>query len=413
PHTFKPAADGQMGCLLKLYREWQLSGDTEWLRSLWPQAKRALEFAWHHWDPDRDGVMTGEQHNTYDIEFWGPNPMMGALYLGALRAGAEIALALGDDESAATYQEVFEEGSAKLDAACWEHVQRIPPPDEITTDGIGGMGDAAAGAEGVEGPKYQFGLGCLSDQLLGQWFCHVVGLGYVLPEDRVKQALQSVYRYNSRRDLSDHPNCQRIYALNDESGLLLCSWPRGGRPALPFPYSDEVWTGIEYQVAAHLIYEGFVEEGLDLVAAVRERHAGHNRNPWNEFECGHHYARAMSSWSLLLALSGYQYSAIEQSLAFAPRLSAEDFRCFFTTGSGWGLFSQRQTDGRMLAEIRLDYGELALRSVRLRAPGGPVQAELEGMTMAAEREVAGEQVVVSFPRAVTISAGQTLRLCLE
>ena len=146
--------------------------------------------------------------------------------------------------------------------------------------------------------------GCLSDQLLGQWFAAVVGLGYLLPPEHVRETLQSIYRYNFKHNFRDHANTQRIYALNDEKGLLLCSWPRGKRPALPFVYSDEVWTGIEYQVAAHLIYEGLVEEGLAIVKAVRDRYDGERRNPWNEVECGNHYARALSSWSLLTALSG-------------------------------------------------------------------------------------------------------------
>ncbi len=167
-------------------------------------------------------------------------------------------------------------------------------------------------------PRYQFGPGCLSDQLLGQWFCEVVDLGYVLPEEEVKSALESIFKHNWKGDLSDHDSVQRTYALNDEAGLLLCTWPNGGRPRYPFTYADEVWTGIEYQVAAHLIYEDMVEEGLAIVKGVRDRHDGVARNPWNEFECGHHYARAMSSWSLILALSGFHYNARERFIAFAP-----------------------------------------------------------------------------------------------
>jgi hypothetical protein len=152
----------------------------------------------------------------------------------------------------------------------------------------------------------------------------------------VSATLASIYRHNFRHDFFDHPHAQRIYALEDEKGLLLCSWPRGGRPALPFVYADEVWTGIEYQVAAHLIYAGQVAEGLAMVRAVRDRYDGRRRNPWNEVECGSHYARALSSWSLVTALSGFTFSAPERRLGFAPRVSPRDFRCFFTTGDGWG-----------------------------------------------------------------------------
>ncbi|MFQ5791573.1 MAG: GH116 family glycosyl-hydrolase [Acidobacteriota bacterium] len=285
PHA---AADGQMGTIVKLYREWQISGDVDVLRRLWPNAKRALEFAWKQWDPDQDGVMEGVQHNTYDIEFHGPNPMMGAIYLTALRCAEEMALAMGDPASAGKYRRLHQQGRELLDRETWNGEFYVQAYDRAQEE------------------KYQLGAGCLSDQLLGQWMAHIVGKGYVLPEEHVKEAIKAVYKNNFRDTLSDHYNPQRIYALGDEGGLLLCSWPRGNRPLLPFVYSDEVWTGIEYQVAAHLIYEGFVDEGVNIVRAVRNRYDGERRNPWNEVECGNHYARALASWSVLLALSGFQ-----------------------------------------------------------------------------------------------------------
>src|SRR5206468_9736057 len=173
------------------------------------------------------------------------------------------------------------------------------------------------------------------------------------------------------RAFSDHANCQRIYALNDEAGILLCSWPNGGRPRYPFPYADEVWTGIEYQVAAHCLYEGLIEEGLRIVQAVRDRYDGAKRNPWDEVECGHLYARAMSSWSLLLALSGFHWDATTGTLAFAPKVRADDFRCFFSTGTGWGTFEQQRQGERSTATIRMLEGELTLRAFTWSAAVAP------------------------------------------
>ncbi len=354
---FQPAADGQFGCVLKVYREWQLSGDDQFLRGLWPQVKKAIEYAWKQWDADRDGVMEGEQHNTYDIEFYGPNPMMGTLYLGGLRAAERMARAVGDTEAAQTYARLARSGAAKLDRELWNgeyYVQKYDPAAH---------------------PKYQFGEGCLSDQLLGQWFAHVVGLGHLLPAERVRRALQSVFRYNFTVGFQDFGNPQRIYALNDERALLVCSWPKGKRPELPLVYSDEAWTGIEYQVAAHLIYEGMVEEGLAIVKAARDRYDGFRRNPWNEVECGSHYARAMSSWSLALALSGFGYSAPEKWIAFGPRINRRNFRCFFSTGSGWGLFSQTAGPSGLRAALDVRHAQLVLREFRL--------APLEGFRPAA------------------------------
>ena len=223
--------------------------------------------------------------------------------------------------------------------------------------------------EDVNENKYQYGTGCLSDQLLGQQLSHVAGLGYILPEEHVKKSVQSIFKYNFFNDLSNHYSVQRTYALNDERGLVLCSWPMGGRPRLPFVYSDEVWTGIEYQVAAHLIYEGFIDEGLTIVKAVRERHDGIRRNPWNEVECGNHYARSMASWSLLPALSGYKFDLVNNIIEFNPVINQESFSCFFSCGKAWGVFSQilNTDNGEYDYDIKTLYG--SLNGIMIKANG--------------------------------------------
>lgn len=395
-----PAADGQMGCVLKLYREWKLSGDRAFLAQLWPHAKRAIQYAWEKWDADRDGVMEGEQHNTYDIEFYGPNTMMGTLYLAALKAGAEIASELGEAQFADECRRLIESGARLYDEHLWngEHYLQDVVPPAAPAEGLGGGRQSVQSSGEV---RYQYGPGCLSDQMLGQWFAHVVGLGHVLPSERVRSALQAVFRHNFRRDLSAHASCQRTYALNDEAGLLLCTWPNGGRPRYPFPYADEVWTGIEYQVAAHMVYEGMVEEGLAIVRGVRSRHDGIRRNPWDEFECGHHYARALASWSVLLALSGYEYDARTGLLAFAPRVSEGEFRCLFTTGTGWGSFEQQHDR----ACITLHWGEVALNAVKVPlAESGPLRATLDGEPV----EASLQDGRLPFSKPVRLSAGQRL-----
>jgi len=413
---FKPAADGQMGSILKLYREWQFSGDLSFLRSLWPAARRTLDYAWHAWDPDRDGVMEGEQHNTYDIEFYGPNTMVGTLYLGALLAGERMARAVGDDAAAKEYRRVFDSGTTRLDAELWAdgyYIQRVPDVSQIKTQNVENAETWYASAVDKGDVKYQYGRGCLSDQLLGQWFAEVVGLGHLLREDHVRATLASIYRYNFRHDFANHPNMQRIYALNDEKGLVLCSWPRGQRPGLPFVYSDEVWTGIEYQVAAHLIYEGMVAEGLAITKAVRDRYDGERRNPWNEVECGSHYARALASWSLLTAVSGCHWSAPGSRLVFAPRLGQSDFRCLFTTGEGWGVFAQKIGPREVTGAIELHGGRLTLARFGF-APGetdgGTPTASINGRALGASREKGG---LMTFDPLAQLVAGDRLLVSVK
>jgi hypothetical protein len=130
---------------------------------------------------------------------------------------------------------------------------------------------------------------------------------------------------------------------------------------LPFVYSDEVWTGNEYQVASHLIHEGYVDEGLTIVKATRSRYDGRTRNPWNEYECGNWYARAMSSYALLGALSGFRYSAVEKTVWLAPRVKTRPFECFFSTASGFGTIALRER----AVSIRIIEGELPVERLVL------------------------------------------------
>lgn len=374
----KAAADGQLGCIVKLYRDWQLSGDDALLADLWPRARAALEFCWipGGWDADRDGVMEGCQHNTMDVEYFGPNPQMEGWYLAALRAAEEMARYLGESDFAAACHALFARGRAWTDARLFNgeyYEHEIRPPagaDAIAPGLLVGMG-----AADLRHPDYQLGPGCLVDQLVGQTLAHVCGLGYLLDPGHVKTALHSIATYNLRERFSDHFNCMRTYALGDEAGLLMASYPRG-RPANPFPYFTEVMTGFEYVAAIGMLYEGQVAEGLRCIANIRARYDGRKRSPFDEAECGHHYARAMAAWGALLALTGFHYSAVERRLTLAPR----DGTCFWSNGYAWGVYRQRA-------------GELALTVQRGALTIGRIA--LAGL---------GELIL---PAAQTIVAGQT------
>jgi non-lysosomal glucosylceramidase len=395
--SFHPCVDGQLGGVMKTYRDWLLCGDDDWLRALWPRVKKALAYTWEEWDADRDGVIDGVQHNTYDIEFQGPNPLSGAFYMGALRAAEEMARYLGEDAEAKEYRALFERGSARLDELVFngEYYYQLYDPQKVSTQ--------------------QFGEGCLSDQMLGQWLAAICGLGYLFRPENVRSALHAVFCHNWRASLKDHPNAMRIYAIGGDAGLLMASWPRGNRPLVPTMYSDEVWTGIEYQVASHLILEGCVREGLTIVKGARDRHDGLKRNPWDEAECGSHYARAMSSWGLILALSGYFCNSAQGLLQFAPAFRAEDFRCIWSSGTGWGVFTQKLGEGNADVTLRLLGGHQALSRLRLR-PGERcrnARAEFAGRDVGCSSTADGDWLDVVFTPAVRLGAGQTLTVTLS
>ncbi|WOO43715.1 GH116 family glycosyl hydrolase [Rubellicoccus peritrichatus] len=345
-HDHHAAADGQLGGIMKIHRDWKISGDTDWLRAIWPKVQSSLQYCIDTWDPDRNGTLIEPHHNTYDIEFWGADGMCTSFYLGALKAAAIMAEALGEDSSA--YQSLYEAGRTFMEGELfngeyfiqkiqWEGLKASSPADAATPGGVKSYrSPESRKLLEKEGPKYQYGNGCLSDGVLGQWMAEVCGVGEILDQAKVRSHLNAVYRYNFRKSLHNHANPQRpTYALNDEAGLLLCSWPHGDRLTLPFVYSEEVWTGIEYQVASHLIMMGEREKGVEIVRAVRSRYDGRVRNPFDEYECGHWYARAMSSYSLFQAFSGARYDAVEQVL-YLKQDGNEDYSTFLCTENGYG-----------------------------------------------------------------------------
>jgi len=339
-----PAADGQLGCVTRVYREWQLTGDDEFLKEVWEGVGLVLEYAIKNWDLDGDGVLDARQHNTYDIEFYGISSLTNAIFYAALKAGTEMARYLGEDEKAARWEDIRIKGSAKMDELLWngEYYKQLLP------EGVD-----------IDKYKYQYGDGCITDQMLGQVFAHVYGLGYILPKDHVKKAVKSIFDYNYLEELGDHTSIQRVYAYSDEGGVLTCSWPHGGRPKKPFVYSDEVWTGIEYQIATNLIYEGYVDEALKIVDTLRHRYNGDRRSPYNEIECGNHYARSMAAWGILVAMSGYDFDLPNGKIGFNPVVGDEAFKCFYSNGKSWGTYEQEvQADGTITRKIKPLYGNL-------------------------------------------------------
>lgn len=403
PTGEQPFADGHASCILKAYREALNTPDDTFFRRYWPNIRRAVDYLiardakTHAGEPA--GILEDDQWNTYDEALHGVTTFIGAYYLAALRAGEEWARRVGESSVADRFHSVFERGQKKLIELCWngEYFQQHLP-DYLSRPG-------------------EVGPGCMSDQLIGQWWAHQLGLGYLLPPDTIRSALQSVYRYNWKPDLTGWRHLPRAFAGDRDKGLIICTWPKGGRPAHVMLYSDEVWTGIEYQVAAHMIYEGLIEEAFAIVKGARDRYDGTprppiTRNPWNEIECGGHYARAMSSWSLLLALSGFRYDGPRQALQLNPRHQPERFQSFFSGPEGWGSLRQSREGNRQQNEIAVAEGRFAVRSVQLAVVGAPssVRVQLAGTNVQSRFRTDGKTLEVTLAEPCTVGAGQTLRL---
>lgn len=338
------AADGQMGTIIKVYRDWQLSGDDAKLKEMWPNIKKAMAFAWTGiWDMNKDGVMEGEQHNTMDINYVGPNPQMAAWYLGALKASEKMASYLKDKAFERECKDLYTKGRTWVDSNLFNgeyYEQQIPEGASKTA---------------------QLGKGCLVDQLAGQYLAHTTGLGYILDKDHVQTTLKSIMKYNYIDNFNEHFNTFRSFALGDEHGLIMASYPHGDLLEKPFPYYTEVMTGFEYSTAAHMIYEGQTQAGLQIFKDVRNRYDGFKRNPFNEGEYGHRYARAMAAWAGILAYTGFEFSAVENSMAFNSR----EGNYFWSNGYQYGTIEIVNQGKAKLVKIVSKNGDLKLKKFTL------------------------------------------------
>ena len=392
-----PALDGMLGTVLKTYREYRQGAGEEWLSRLWPRVKKLMEYVMNTLDPDGEGVIRGEQPNTYDISIYGPNAFIGSLYLAALRAAEEMARRTGDRRMAERYRQVYEKGRVNLPREIWNgeyYVQKV---------------------DLVKHVEHQYGLGCHADQLLGQWWAHQLDLGYLLPEDQVRTTLDSVLKYNWREDFAGFQQEPRAFASEHDKGLLICTWPKGGRPKVPTLYSDEVWTGIEYEVAGLLLYEGRDEDAMKILRGVRARYDGRERSPWNDIECGDHYARAMSSWTLLEAAAGQRYNAAEEFLAFAPNTTPENFRCFFITAAGWGTFDQRISQSAQVETLSARYGRVSLRALEFACGGKATKASamLNGKALPLTSSFIAKGARLEASPAIVLNAGDSLQVVIS
>ncbi|MFC5649178.1 GH116 family glycosyl-hydrolase [Paenibacillus solisilvae] len=368
---FHACADGQFGGVIKAYRDWKISGDTKWLLSNWQAIKQSIEYAWadsneDKWDPKKKGVLEGRQHHTLDMELYGPNSWLSGFYLAALKAGAEIAAYLGEHETAEMYDRIFQSGKQWVDRELFNGEYYSQQLDLSSYGAI-----ERFGVEAVDGYwnketgqiKYQIAEGCVIDQVVAQWHANLCGLGEIFDKEQTRQALKSLYQNNFKANMRNEANTWRLFSLNDEGGLVICTWPQGSvKPAIPLTYNSETMTGFEYQAAAHMIQEGLIEEGLSIVTAIRDRYDGEKRNPWNEIECGSNYARSMASYSLLHAYSGFEYNLTERLVGFHPvPYTGSVFRTLWSLDSGWGTFEIGDDE----VNIKVLGGKLNLGVLRL------------------------------------------------
>lgn len=342
PENYFACVDGQMGEIIKCYREWKISGDTEWLKKQADKIFAMLEFAWsknnpHLWDANCDGVIEGRQHNTLDIELFGPNSWMQGFYLLALDCASKIAEELVDEARVKQYKNLYYHGKEWTNVNLFNgeyFCQKSELADKSIVDKFSAV-DYYWNDEAGE-IKYQIGEGCIIDQMLADWHSAILGLSEVFDKDKKDKALESLYKYNYNSSMRNVTNSFRNFALNDEAGTIICSYPTNRRePAIPILYATETMTGFEYALGGLMISQGYISEGENIIKAVRNRYDGEKRNPWSEIECGHNYARSMASYALLLIYSGFSFDMSKKYIGFKP-IKEGDGNYFWSVGTSYG-----------------------------------------------------------------------------
>lgn len=405
---FGDAIDGNCGTILRVLRESQMTPDYTFLASIWERVKLSMDHVITKWDSDEDGMLEGSQHNTLDEPWFGQVHWLINLYHAALKASAVMARQMKQADVAARYERIVEKGAPAMVDLLWneEFGYFIHKPGDSDQE------------------KHGSTNGCHIDQVLGDSWLFNVGIDPILPKDKIKKALEALWKYNFTPDVGAFrkimPN-GRWYAAPGDAGLVMCSFPNGriipksGKEGYA-GYLNECMTGFEWQVAAHMIWEGMIEEGLAIGKAIHDRYSPKVRNPYNEIECSDHYSRAMASYGAYMAACGYRYDGPEGKLGFGPRLTPEDFRSAFTTAEGWGSFSQKVPSGRLVAGIELRYGRLQLKELTLdkvdgvAAKGAKVELDSKPVDVAFGTEA--DHYVLNFGPGLTINSGQKLVVTL-
>jgi uncharacterized protein (DUF608 family) len=405
-----PAVDAQAGAILRSLREHQMSADDAFLRRVWPGVKRAVLWLIAQ-DGDGDGILEGGQHNTLDTDWYGPVAWLSGLYLAALQAAAALADEMNDRALAQRCRGILERGQKRIVADLFDgeyFYNKVDPRHPETVNS---------------------GTGCEIDQVMGQSWAFQVGLPRVLPEKETRAALKALWRYNFSPDVGPYREINkpgRWYAMAGEAGLLMCTFPRkgwdyekakggAGKGAWAAMYFNECMNGFEHQVAGHMIWEGLVQEGLAVERAVHDRYHASKRNPWNEVECGDHYARSMASYGVFLAACGFEYDGPKGHIGFAPRLTPENFKAAFTAAEGWGTYSQRAEVGGQRSEVAVKWGRLRVKALAFVMTKKPtsVAVRVGDKVIGASVSYQDGRATVTLAEDVVLAVGQVIEVALS
>jgi non-lysosomal glucosylceramidase len=399
----QPAIDGQAGRILGCLREHQMSADPTFLKTNWPNIKKAAQFVINQ-DKNGDGLTDTPMENTLDAVWDGEIAWIAGLCIAAIKAAEVMAEEMGDTAFAKKCHEYVVKGSKNMDDFLFNGEYYIHKPDPIK------------GRKGVG--SYNT---CHIDQVLGQSWAWQVGLGRINDREKTISALKSLWKYNFMQDvgpyLKEHTGW-RPFALAGEGGMVMNTNPKnevnpyGESVTWQLGYFHECMTGFEHQVASHLMAEEMTEESLILTRAVHDRYHAYKRNPFNEIECSDHYGRAMASYGTFITACGFEYHGPNGFIRFAPKWNKENFKAPFVTAKGWGSYAQEKQNNKQVYRFEVKSGSLRLQKINLQKiselPLEKVTAVVKGQKIKLNYQQNGNDIILELSKPLTIQTNEIL-----
>ncbi len=351
--------------VMMVCRDYLWTADKAYLDAMWPAVVKAMDYT-GSLDSDGDGLPDRDcGFQTYDQwQMRGAPSYIASLWIGALRAAIRLARDAAKPDYAQRWQEILDKASASFDRVLFNGRYYSLWVDGIIRDGI-----------------------CMSDQISGEWFSHLMGLPTTISEKNLAVAIENIWKNN----------------FSPETGLRNATAPNGGLdgPVMNNLQAGGVWSGIEFAFASFLMDHGRYDDGVRLVEAVHRRYLRAGM-PWNHVECGGHYTRAMSSWATLLAATGFKPDWPAQSLTLAPAVPG-DFHAPWVTAAGFGRVSRRS--GTLT--IACHSGALEFKQLRVNLPQSKLPVRLAGHAVPAKVSREGALATLDFAEPLSITAGQT------
>jgi len=376
---------------LMVYRDYLWSGDHAYLREMWPVITKALAYD-QRTDKDKDFLPDDHGPDT-TFDSWpmnGTTSYVSSLFLAALAAGIRMAWVLGDTETEANYKQWLEKGKKSFESELWNgHYYQMAR-------------DINAGTQNA---------GILLAGTVGQWYADICDLGDILPRDHVKSHNEAAFHYCRQKTRVGMPY------VNPDDGIAYINgfWPHGGTPEGEGYWSGP-WTGIEYMYSSSLAYLGRTDLAVTVTTDVYNRYV-HRRAPWDHVECGNHYFRPLSVWTVLLALQGFRWDAIRRSLGFTPRISETNHRSLFCTAAGWGEYFALTSGGRRIHRVLHQAGKLVLSEFTIGMspaegtdPTTFLRVTYNGVPVEAAGKVSNNRMTISFTHPLRMKMGSTLEV---